>query len=611
MKARMETNNLQKIKFGMRQKFSLLMVVFLLIFAAIVTLANTRLQQTTIRVSFFEKSEAITSLLKESSVDPVELLRLDLLKVFLKDVKKDPEVSYAIIYDKDGHLLADGTEENVLRDTVPTDAAGLAAVHETHPLRQTLSGIYDITLPMILSGEKIGCVRVGFSLDRTKHAIRTVRNKNIKWGLIFICVGILFALLVSNMVTRPILQLVQTTQAVARGDLTQRIQIGSRDEIEVLGTSFNRMVENLEQTTVSKKYVDDIIRSMADSLVVLGVEGVIKTVNRATIEMLGYQQNELIGKTIGFLLASHDRLFDRVETLSTEFEALDKNQETTYVTKDGREIPVSFSVSVMRDSHGKIEGVVCVAKDITERKQMTTLLLKKTQELSRSNQELEQFAYIASHDLQEPLRMVASYTQLLNQRYKGKLDQDADDFIMFASDGAARMRALIDDLLMYSRVTSKAKTMEPVDTKATFDVVVQNLKIALEERHAMVTRSDNLPVISADPVAMIQLFQNLIGNATKFRRKDVPSAVHVTCEPKDKEWIFSFKDNGIGIDSAHFERIFAIFQRLHTKEEYPGTGIGLAVCKKIVERHGGRIWLESQLGKGTTFFFTHPMTGGG
>lgn len=227
--------------------------------------------------------------------------------------------------------------------------------------------------------------------------------------------------------------------------------------------------------------------------------------------------------------------------------------------------------------------------------------------LARSNLELEQFAYVASHDLQEPLRMVASYLKLLEQRYKDQLDKDAREFIEFAVDGAIRMRVLIDDLLTYSRVMMKAKSRELVDIKIVFDKVLKNLKVAIEEKNATITRTD-LPVISADPVAMIQLFQNLIGNAIKFYAKE-PPVVHVSCELKGPEWLFSVRDNGIGIDASNFGQIFVIFQRFHTKQEYPGTGIGLVVCKKIVEQHGGRIWPESKIGNGTTFFFTIPAKG--
>jgi light-regulated signal transduction histidine kinase (bacteriophytochrome) len=227
--------------------------------------------------------------------------------------------------------------------------------------------------------------------------------------------------------------------------------------------------------------------------------------------------------------------------------------------------------------------------------------------LARSNLELEQFAYVASHDLQEPLRMVASYLKLLEQRYKDQLDKDAREFIEFAVDGAIRMRVLIDDLLTYSRVMTKAKKREMVDTKVVFDQAVANLQIAIEDKKATVTCT-NLPVISADPVTMIQLFQNLIGNAIKFYGKE-PPVVHVACEQKGAEWLFSIRDNGIGIDAANFGQIFVIFQRFHTRQEYPGTGIGLAVCKKIVEQHGGRIWPESKIGNGTTFYFTIPAKG--
>lgn len=230
-------------------------------------------------------------------------------------------------------------------------------------------------------------------------------------------------------------------------------------------------------------------------------------------------------------------------------------------------------------------------------------------ELRRSNADLQQFAYVASHDLQEPLRMVASYTQLLAKRYKGKLDADADDFIGYAVEGANRMQRLINDLLAYSRVTTQGRVFEQVDCNQILDDVLSNLRMAVEESQAVVTH-DALPAVTADDGQLGQLFQNLIGNAIKFRGEE-PPRVHISAELRNNEWQFSVLDNGIGVDPQYAERIFVIFQRLHNREEYPGTGIGLALCKKIVERHGGRIWVKAPIGRGAIFYFTLPVVGQG
>jgi len=248
------------------------------------------------------------------------------------------------------------------------------------------------------------------------------------------------------------------------------------------------------------------------------------------------------------------------------------------------------------------EGIVILSADITERKRAEAALKKSLADLERSNKELEQFAYVASHDLQEPLRMISSFTQLLDKRYKGKLDKDADEYIDYAVNSANRLQRMIQDLLSFSRVMTRGNPLKSTDANSALGEALANLQTAIQESGALVT-NDELPTVWADHSQLVQLFQNLIGNAIKFRREESPR-IHITAKKSAEEWEFAIRDNGIGIDKQYFERIFVIFQRLYPGSQYPGTGIGLALCNRIVQRHGGRIWLQSEQGKGATFYFT-------
>jgi signal transduction histidine kinase len=245
-----------------------------------------------------------------------------------------------------------------------------------------------------------------------------------------------------------------------------------------------------------------------------------------------------------------------------------------------------------------------IRKSEKERLQAEGELRKTSDDLARSNAELKQFAYVASHDLQEPLRVIAGFVKLLEKRYKGQLDTEADGFISHTVDGVKRMQALIRDLLEYSQVGMKEREYKHTDSASLVQQAMSNLKFAIEESHALITH-DNLPTVMADDTQMVRLFQNLIGNAIKFRGTEAPD-IHIAAEKKENKWVFSVSDNGIGIDPEHVEKIFVIFQRLQGMDKYPGTGIGLAICKKIVEHHGGHIWVESEQGKGATFYFTLP-----
>lgn len=283
--------------------------------------------------------------------------------------------------------------------------------------------------------------------------------------------------------------------------------------------------------------------------------------------------------------------------------ALNKINRLANVTKElsAGDLTVRTGIRYGRGELGQLaKAFDSMAEALQERDRE---LAERTSELERSNEELEQFAYIASHDLQEPLRMISSYTQLLAKRYKDKLDEDATEFINYAVDGANRMQVLINDLLSYSRVGTKGDEFSHVDLNGVLEAVKANLKGVIEESGAVIKYS-KLPTVRADKSQMTQLFQNLIGNAIKFRREGVKAEIEISAKKEGNLFRFVVKDNGIGIDKKYLDRIFVIFQRLHTKEEFPGTGIGLAICKKIVERHGGEISVESAEGKGSDFIFT-------
>ena len=279
------------------------------------------------------------------------------------------------------------------------------------------------------------------------------------------------------------------------------------------------------------------------------------------------------------------------------------NEEIKFKTLKGKPLLCHINSVKKTDANGKVYFDSTI-EDFTERRQAEALLKQTLEDLKHSNAELEQFAYVTSHDLQEPLRMVASYMQLIEKRYKGKLDADADEFIGYAVDGAVRMKTMINDLLNFSRLGTKGKEAASTDCQLILSTVLTNLSMVIEESKAEIT-SDPLPLVKGDEAQLVRLFQNLLENAIKFRGGNTPR-IHISCKPQNGFCLFSIRDNGIGIDSRYFDRIFIIFQRLHGTEQYPGTGIGLAMCKKIVDRHRGKIWIESEPGKGTTFYFTLP-----
>ena len=353
-----------------------------------------------------------------------------------------------------------------------------------------------------------------------------------------------------------------------------------------------------------------LLEAAPDAMVVVNTEGDIVLVNVQAERQFGYPRDELLRQKVTNIIPEGfaERLI--ADDLRSDEDALTQQIgagiELIGRRRDGGEFPIELMLSPLESAEGTL--VTAAVRDIGVRKEAERELARKVEELSRSNGELELFAYVASHDLQEPLRMVASYTQLLSRRYKGRLDDDADEFIAFAVDGASRMQRLIQDLLLYSRVGTKGVALAVTSGEGALLRALHNLHGAIGDSGAIVTHDPLLSVL-ADESQLAQLFQNLVGNAIKYQNPGIPR-IHVSAVAgRDKKWMFSVKDNGLGIEPEYFERIFGMFQRLHKRDEFTGTGIGLAICKKIVERHGGQISVQSQPGQGSTFSFALAGSG--
>jgi PAS domain S-box-containing protein len=362
----------------------------------------------------------------------------------------------------------------------------------------------------------------------------------------------------------------------------------------------SEILKSKEELRQTDRYNRELLEVSIDPLVTIGSDGNITDVNKAVELVTGYSRDKLIGTDFSNYFTNHDKA---KETYKEVFrKGFVKNYALEIRHRNGNITPVLYNASVFKNEHGDIIGVFAAARDISQLKKAENKLQNVINKLEISNKELKEFAYVASHDLKEPLRMITSFLKLLEGKYEDSLNEEANDYINYAMDGADRMDMMINDLLEYSSVESKEIEFKYLNSEKIIIQALTNLKPFINENNAIV-KYDSMPVIYANEPQMIQLFQNLISNGIKYCDKQIPK-IHISAIIKDNNYIFSVQDNGIGIDEPQLKRIFVIFQRLHTRDEYNGTGIGLAISKKIVKNHRGKIWAKSKPGIGTTFYFT-------
>jgi PAS domain S-box-containing protein len=526
----------------------------------------------------------------------------------LSALDADPHLLAGALYDSSGMLFASYLDP--------------AGAHSPLPARPGSDGYRfgwtSLTLyqPVMIDRRRLGTLYLESDLGAMYQRFVLYGSTVIGVVVAAGAVALLLAMRLQRHITQPVLTLARTAKAVAEEqDYSARAERFDDDELGQLTDAFNAMLAQIQQRDEALRAQGDALRREVDerkaaeerfrlvveaapnaTLMVDG-RGRIALINRKGEELFGYGREDLIGQPVDVLVPERMR---RTHPYHVQgfFSApaarpMGVGRELFAQRKDGSFLPVEIGLSPLELPEGR--HTLASIIDVTERKRIDD-------DLRRSNADLEQFAYIASHDLTEPLRMVGSYTDLLAQRYREQLDERADKYIHYITDGARRMQRLVADLLKYSRVGSQGAQMKPVSAAGVVKNVLDSLGPLIRESGATID-VDPLPLVMGDEVQLTQLLQNLIGNAIKFRA-DRPPRVSIAAIECDDRWQFSVRDNGIGIDLRFSERIFQMFQRLHEKERYEGSGIGLSIAKRIVERHGGRIWLESTIGEGTTFYFT-------
>ena len=538
-------------------------------------------------------------------------------------ISKYPMVNYALVVEPNGKILFHNEHPLFHHQlTIPQlQEAVKSNTPHTVTYRQKRRKFYGTIIPVFnTAGSHVGAVVLGFPETVISQKTNLYIFASTLVSLVFFSFSFfLITYALSLWVTKPIIKLDRFAHELGKKGFSPSniLSIKNHDEIGRLALSFNKMAVDLEKTTVSKDYMDNIISSMMDALIVTDSNLKIRTINNAAGVLLNYSPDELINQSINLIFPDPENSPVSGEKLAKIItQGGLKNYETVFRKKDGSKVPVLLSFSVMKEDNSTLKYIVCTSKDITERKQAEEELLLQTEKLTQTNRELQSFAYAASHDLQEPLRKIVAFSDRIIKKEASNLGEQSLDYFQRIQKATMRMQTLINNLLSYSRVTTQAQPFEKVKLDVVASEVLSDLETLIEQTQGKV-EMEGLPEIEADPTQIRQLFQNLISNGLKFHRLEIAPSVKikgkiVNATPnrlngEGKFLELSFEDNGIGIEGRYFNRIFSVFQRLHGKDEYEGTGVGLSICHKIVERHHGQIRVESQIGIGSRFIVNLPL----
>jgi PAS domain S-box-containing protein len=588
-----------------RRKLLLLSLIMVAVSMLLVMIGLAAYEYSTYRQRLARELSEDAAFIAANSAPPLAFGDAGTATEILATLEALPEITVAVLYTADDEVFASYLRPDQPK-ILPPPAPGPEGLRATNQ--------YLVLVRAVAQKEqRLGTLYL--QADTSAH----MQEQMIRYAMIVMVVGLaitggalLLQKLLDRLISEPLLQVARMAERIAAGDLKVQLPVASDDEIGQLARSFNHMTVELAHSYAGleegRARLAGIIEGTTDLIAAIDLDFRFIAFNRAYRDAFV----EIFGSDIELGMSLMEALahLPEEQTRLTGIwgRALNGEEftiEREFVTGKMVRKHMEMIFSSIRNQQGELIGASHIARDITDRKQAEEEMEQLLMDLARSNRELEQFAYVASHDLQEPLRMVASYVQLLEKKYRDKLDEKAIQYIDFAVDGAVRMQKLIEGLLAYSRISRRGNQFKQIATNEIFSQALANLAATIKENQARITR-DELPLLSGDETQLIQLFQNLLSNAIKYRKPETPPVVHVSASLAEKEWLFAVRDNGIGIEPRYFDRIFLIFQRLHTRREYPGTGLGLALCKRIVERHHGRIWVESTPGHGSTFFFTLP-----